>query len=58
MKSVTTLGASCLVPSHFLYDISKQKVRWVFSRRYYSTLNSESESESCGRSSTSSYFNS
>lgn len=43
MKSVTTLGARCLVSSHFLNGISKPKVRWVFTRRYYSTSNSDSE---------------
>ena len=41
MKSVTTLDAS-LIYSRFYSGISKQKVRTVFSRRYYSTSNSDS----------------
>jgi hypothetical protein len=45
MKSVTTLDAS-LIYSRFYSGISKQKVRTVFSRRYYSTSNS-ADSDAC-----------
>lgn len=44
IKSVATLGGSCLVPSHFLYSIYKPKVCFVFGRRYFSTSNSNSDS--------------
>ena len=44
MKSIITLGVNCLVPPHFLYTNSKQKVGREFSCRYYSTSNSCSES--------------
>lgn len=45
MKSVTTLDAS-LIYCRFYSGISKQKVRTVFSRRYYSTSNS-ADSDAC-----------
>lgn len=46
MKSLTTLGVNCLVPTYIPYNKFKYKFGSHISCRYYSTSNSDSKLES------------
>ena len=46
MKSLTTLGVNWLVPTYIPYNNFKYKLGSQISCRYYSTSNSDSNSES------------